>query len=115
MLEIPMFKGSGDYQKEKPQNWIQQFLSNKCKYNSSDNKKLWKFKLSLEVDSKVDKWYKGLTTSSKGTWDKVVQEFNVRWPMRVIVKESMKELYNRLLELYMKVEEEGKEVQLHVE
>ena len=60
MPKTAMFCGSGDYQKENPQNWLRQFLVNKCKYNSVDEEKIWKFELSLEVDSKVDFWYKAI-------------------------------------------------------
>lgn len=122
MVEMAMFKGLGDYQKENPQNWMRQFLANKCKWNSQDQEKLWKFENSLEVDSKADTWFKAIPAHERDTWNKLEKLFHARWPPRARVQESTKELYERLMsmklteeELDTKVGEEGKETWAHVE
>ena len=95
---------------------------NKCKYDSKDHEKLWKFQLSLEVNSKADIWLKGIVEKDRHTWDKLEELFHAQWPPRARIQELMKELYEWLMlmklteqELDTKVGEEGKETWLHVE
>jgi hypothetical protein len=110
MPPVELFHGR-NVRKQNPQNWLRTLEANKFKHDSDDETRLYIFSKHLEFNSKADTWFKNdLTPMQKDTWDKLVTEFDRKWPAVAKVEPTKAELQQRLLEVKLKDEDIGLKV-----
>jgi hypothetical protein len=110
MTHIELFHGR-NARKQNPQNWLRTLEANKFKHDSDDDTRLYTFSKHLEYNSKADTWFRNeLAPAQKDTWDKLVTEFNRKWPAVAKVEPTKAELQQKLLEIKLKDEEVGLKV-----
>jgi hypothetical protein len=107
MPTIELFH-SCNIRKQNPQNWLRTLEANKFQHDSDDDTRLYIFSKHLEYSSKADTWFKNeLAPAQRDTWDKLVAEFNIKWPAVAKVKPTKAELQQKLLEVKLKDEDVG--------
>ena len=110
MPPVKLFHGR-NVRKQNPQNWLRTLEANKFKFNLDDDTRLYIFSKHLEFDSKADLWFRNeLIPTQKNTWDRLVAEFNTKWPAVTKVEPTKAELQQRLLEVKLKDEDVGSKV-----
>ena len=110
MPSVELFHGR-NVRKQNPQNWLRTLEANKFQHDSDDDTRLYTFSKHLEYGSKADKWFRDeLTPIQKNTWDKLVAEFNTKWPAIAKIEPTKAELQQRLMEVKLKDEDMGLKV-----
>jgi hypothetical protein len=110
MTSVELFHGR-NIRKQNPQNWLRTLEANKFKHDSDDDTRLYIFSKHLEFNSKADTWFENeLLPGQKDTWDKLVTEFNRKWPATAKVEPTKAELQQKLLEVKLKDEDVGVKV-----